>query len=66
MSGGASRPVNEIESAKTVADLKTSYCITGAQLQANFEVIDSRIANGLQKVISLEQKFREKHLFRVS
>ena len=34
--------VNDIESAKSVADLQTSYSITGAELQANFKVLDSK------------------------
>ena len=54
----ASRPIaamvwmNEIESAKCIADLKTSYAITGAKLQTNFEVLDSKIAIDLQKIIN--------------
>ena len=54
----ASRPIetmtwiNEMESAKSIADLKTSYSITGAKLQANFEVLDSTIASGLKKIIN--------------
>ena len=44
---GASRPVeatiwiNDIESVKSIADLKTSNTITGRKLQTNFEVLDS-------------------------
>ena len=44
--------INEIESAKSIADLKTSKTITGAKLQTNFEVLDSKIASGLQKIIN--------------
>ena len=42
--------INEIESAKSIADLETSYTITWAKLQTNFEVLDSKIARGLKKV----------------
>ena len=54
-SSGASRLVeamtwvNEIESAKSIADLKTAKSITGAKLQTNFEVLDSRIASGVRR-----------------
>ena len=46
-SSGASRPeariwICEIESAKSIAELKTSSTITGAKLQTNFEVLDSK------------------------
>ena len=34
--------IREIESAKPIADLNTSYSITGAKLQTNFEVLDSK------------------------
>ena len=52
----ASRPIealvwiNEIESAISIADLKTSKTVTGAKLQTNFEVLDSKIASGLKKI----------------
>ena len=55
VSSCASRPiealvwVSEIESAKTVADLKTSCTITGATLQSNVVVLDSTIASGFQQ-----------------
>ena len=60
----ASRPIeamiwiNEIESAKSVADLKTSYFITGDKLQTNFKVLDSKIASGLKKIINEDFKRR--------
>ena len=44
----ASRPIegmnwiNEIESAKSFADLKTSCSVTKTKLQTNFEVLDSK------------------------
>ena len=34
--------INEIESAKSVADLKTSFTLTGAKLQTTFEVHSKR------------------------
>ena len=54
----AMRWVNEIESAKSVADVKKSYSITEAKLQTNFEVLGSEIASGLKKVINGEFKRR--------
>ena len=48
VSSCASRPIeaavriNEIETAKSIADLETSYSITGAKLQTHFEVLDSK------------------------
>ena len=47
----ASRPIdskiwiNVVESAKSIAYLKTSYTFTAAKLQSNFEVLDSKIAS---------------------
>ena len=32
--------INKFESEKSIADLKTSYSITRANLQTNFEVLD--------------------------
>ena len=46
------RWINEIESATSIADLQTSYSITGPKLQTNFEVLDSKIASGLNKIIN--------------
>ena len=49
VSSGAGRPtesmiwIREIESATSVAELKTSNTTTGAQLHTNFEVVDSRL-----------------------
>ena len=40
----------EIESAKSVTDLKTSSSITGAKLQTHFEVLDTE--SGLKKIIN--------------
>ena len=40
----------EIVSAKSGADLKSSYSITAAKLQTIFEVLDSRKASGLKKI----------------
>ena len=42
---GAMAWINEIESAKYVADLKTSFTLTGATLQRDFEVLDSKRAS---------------------
>ena len=50
--------INETESAKSTADLTTSYTITRAMLQTNFEVLDSRIASGLKKNIDGDCKRR--------
>ena len=44
--------INEIDSAKSIADLKTSYSITRAMLQTNYEVLYSKIASGLKKIIN--------------
>ena len=41
--------INEIESAKTIADLKTLYSITGTKLQTHFEVLHSKTLSGLKK-----------------
>ena len=43
---GAKAWINEIESAKYVADLKTSFTLTGATLQRDFEVLESKTASG--------------------
>ena len=43
---GAMAWINKIESAKYVADLKTSFTLTGAMLQTDFEVLDSKRASG--------------------
>ena len=48
--------INEIESAKSVADLQTSFTISGAKLQTNFEVLDSTIASGLKQIINGDSK----------
>ena len=54
----ASRPVeamiwiNEIASAESDAKLKTSFSITGAELQTNFEVLDSQTVRGLKEIIN--------------
>ena len=51
----ASRPIeammwtNNIESAKSIADMRTSYSITGAKLKTNFEVLDSQNSEGSQE-----------------
>ena len=50
--------VSEIESAKSIAELKTSYSITQAKVQTNFEVPDSEIASGLKKIINGDFKRR--------
>ena len=44
--------INGIKSVKCVADLKTSYSIIGVKLQTNFEVLDSKVASGLKKIIN--------------
>ena len=43
--------INEIGSAKSVADVKTSYSVTEAKLQTNFEVLDSKIASSPNRII---------------
>ena len=50
--------VNEIESAKSVADLKISYSNNGDKLQTNFQALDSKIASGLKKIINGDLKRR--------
>ena len=51
VSSCASRPIeavvwiNEIESAKSIADLKTSHSVTGAKLQSNFGVLGWRVVS---------------------
>ena len=58
VSSCANRPIevmvwiNEIESAKSVADLKTAHSVTGAKLQTNDEVLGSKKASGLKKIIN--------------
>ena len=58
VSSGASCPVeamiwiSEIESAKSIAELKTSDTITGTEVRTNFEVLDSKIACGLEGIIN--------------
>ena len=44
--------INEIESTKSVAALKTPFTITEAKLQIYFEGLDSKIASGLEKIIN--------------
>ena len=64
VSSCASRPIEamrliiESESAKSIADPKTPYSITGAELQTHFEVLDSKIASGHKKIINLESNRR--------
>ena len=64
VSSCASRPIeamawiNENESAKSVADLKKLFYITRAKLQVNFEVLDSRMASGLNEIINGDCKRR--------
>ena len=64
VSSCASRPIEEmvwisdIESAKSIADLKSSYSITGAKLQTHFEVLDFKVASGLKKIINGDVKRR--------
>ena len=50
--------INEIECAKPLADLKTSYFATVAKLQTNFEVLDSDKAGGQKKIIDGDFKRR--------
>ena len=51
----------EIESAKSIAELKMSKTIIGAQLQSKFEVLDSKIANGDSKRrVVIEEKAAQK------
>ena len=48
--------ISETESGKFMAELKTSNIITGAELQTNFEVLDSKIVSGLEKIINADFK----------
>ena len=50
--------INQIDSAKSFADLKMSYAVTGAKLQTNFEVVESKMASGLKKIIDGDFKRR--------
>ena len=58
VSSGASRPteamvwIHEIESPKSIAELKTSNTTTDATLQSNYEVLDSNIVSGLKKLVN--------------
>ena len=60
----ASRPIeamvwiNQIESAKFLADPKTSYATTRARLQTNFEVLGSEKASGFKMIINGDFKRR--------
>ena len=60
----ASRPIeamvwiSEMQSSKSIVELKTSYSITGAKLQTNFAVLESQIASALQKIINGDFKRR--------
>ena len=64
VSSCASRPIevmkciNEIEFAKSVADLETSYTITGAKLQTILVILESKISSNLTKIISGDFKRR--------
>ena len=49
---------NVIECAKSIAELKMSNTIKGTRLQTNFDVLDSKIASGLQKFINGDFKGR--------
>ena len=44
--------ISEIESAKSITEPKTSKCTMEAELQSNFEVLDSKIASGLKNIIN--------------
>ena len=46
--------IDEIESAKSTAELKTSNSITGAELHTNFELLDSQIASGIKNIFNFE------------
>ena len=50
--------INEIEFAKSLADLKTAYSITKDKLQPNFDVLGSNTASGLKKIINGDFKGR--------
>ena len=50
--------ISEIVSTKSVADLKTSFTVTGAEVQTNFEVLDSEIASDLKHIINGDFKRR--------
>ena len=71
VSSCASRPIeavvwtNEIESAKSIADLKTSHSVTGAKLQSNFGVIGWRMVSRrtLTETVSNTNLHRKKNAF---
>ena len=50
--------INEIESAKPIADLKTSYYCHQDQSADYFGILDSKIAGGLKKIINGDFKRR--------
>ena len=43
---------NEIESARSTADLVTSHTTTRAKLLTNFQVLDSKIGSGLWEIFN--------------
>ena len=51
---------SDVESAKSIADLKTSHAIIAAKLQMDFEVLDSKIASGVKKIINGDFKRKRK------
>ena len=68
MSSCASRPIeamvwtNEIESAKSIANVKTSYSVTGGQVADRLRSSDTKIASGLTKIINGD--FKRKSSFK--
>ena len=50
--------ISEIESARSTADLKTSYTMTRANLQTHLEVLDFKTASGRKKIINGDLKRR--------
>ena len=53
--------IREIESAKYIAEMRTSNTTTGAELQNHFEVLDSEIVSGLKKIINGDLKKKSRH-----
>ena len=72
VSSGASHPIeakvwiNETASAQSVADLNTSYMITGAKSQTNFEVLDFKKASGFMETIHQRRLQKKGHISRSS
>ena len=42
--------INEVDTAKTIHELRSSNFITG-EAKGDFEVLDSKVASGIEKII---------------